>query len=230
MKRINRQKIVKWTLVIVFAVVSLATFAVPWPELAKAAKPGKTMPGLLVLDDEEKKVSEFAGSKGKTPFDHDQHIAYNSYSPQDGCVVCHHTNSKNLTKAVEEEVQKCTVCHKGAETDCEIEGTNEDKKFKGKKSPSAEDAYHGKNSAGENSVIGCIGCHKERNIEPSGCSTCHNGEDTIKNYKYKKDKAAIKEESPRSQPLSAGILRLTMKSGEIKEFKLNEVKEVHLMP
>lgn len=176
-KSMNKIRYIKGVLVMLFAITALLAFL---PDAGKAFKPSKTMPKLLVLDDPANKVSEYAGDKGKTPFDHEQHIKYSQYQPQDKCVVCHHTNSKNLTEAVEEDVLKCSVCHKGEETTNEIEGTNEDKKFKGLAAINAEDAYHGNDS-----VIGCIGCHKERDIEPKGCKECHTDSDTIE-YKYKK--------------------------------------------
>src|SRR5262249_19223251 len=88
--------------------------------------------------------------------------------------------SKNLTKAVEEEVRKCTDCHKADDSPNSIEGTNEDKKFAGKDAINSKDAYHGNGS-----LVGCIGCHKERGIEPNSCNSCHNGKDKI-DYKYKK--------------------------------------------
>jgi hypothetical protein len=174
----KQRRLVKGTIVIAMAIVALLAFWVPQP--GAATKASKTMPTLVVMDDPDKKNTEFAGDYGKAPFDHDQHIAYSSYTPQDSCVVCHHTNAKTLTKAVEEEVLKCGACHKAEETTNELEGTNEDKKFKGLKAISSEEAFHGKES-----LIGCIGCHKERDKKPTSCKECHTGEDTI-TYQYKK--------------------------------------------
>lgn len=134
-----------------------------------APKGSRTMPGKLTLDDPDKGVTEFAGDKGKVPFDHDQHAAL------DTCVTCHHTNSKKLTKAVEEDVQKCVLCHKDEEKPCEFEGTNEDAKFKGKDAPDSQTAYHGKGSG----LVGCIDCHKTRKDKfPKAaavikCAECH---------------------------------------------------------
>jgi Class III cytochrome C family len=174
----DKKNIAKIACSLAFIVLAIVSF---WSQQSKvSAKPKQELPKLMILDDPDKKKTEFAGDKGKTPFDHDQHIAYSSWQPQDKCVVCHHTNTNKLTEAIEEEVLKCGVCHKLEETTCEIEGTNEDKKFKGLKSINSEEAFHGKDS-----LIGCIGCHKERSKEPVGCKECHNGEDTIE-YKYKK--------------------------------------------
>lgn len=131
----------------------------------------KTMPGKMVLDDPVKKVSECAGKRGKCDFDHDQHAAL------DSCVTCHHTNSEKLTKAVEEDVQKCSVCHKcDEEAECTIEGTNEKKKFKGLTAPDSQTAYHGNGKAG--SLVGCVDCHKARKDKPKAqaftkCDECH---------------------------------------------------------
>jgi hypothetical protein len=166
-------KTIKLILLTAFTLLFAVTLLLP--ELAAATKPSKTMPAFIVLDNPEKKMSEHAGDKGKTPFDHDQHVA------KDSCVTCHHTNSEKLTKAVEEDVLRCTVCHKAEDTEkSELEGTREGKTFKGKFAMNAKDAYHG-----DSSIVGCIGCHREKEIEPIGCNTCHTGEDTIQ-YQYKK--------------------------------------------
>jgi len=170
--REKTRRSIKFALVAIFAVV--AVFAIFKPEIGTAAGPTKVMPTLLVMDDSDKKQSENAGSFGKAPFDHDQHVA------KDSCVTCHHTNSKKLTKAVEEEVQKCAVCHKADESKCETEGTNEDKKFKDLTALGSKEAFHG-----DDSLVGCLGCHKERNIEPVSCKACHTGEEKVE-YKYKK--------------------------------------------
>lgn len=130
----------------------------------------RTMPGKMVLDDEDAGVTMYAGDKGKVDFDHDQHAAL------DTCVTCHHTNTNKLTKAVEEDVMKCAVCHKDEETECETEGTNEDRKFKGKTAISSEDAFHGTGSPDR--LAGCIDCHKARKDKPKAqaftkCAECH---------------------------------------------------------
>lgn len=132
--------------------------------VAVGAQEKQTLPGKLVLDDPEKKMSEFAGDRGKTPFDHEQHVG------KDTCVTCHHTNSEKLTKAMEEAVPKCTACHKADDGPAPIEGTREGMTFKGKTAINAKDAYHGNDS-----IVGCIGCHKERSISPTRCAECHSG-------------------------------------------------------
>ncbi|MBX7223954.1 MAG: cytochrome c family protein [Blastocatellia bacterium] len=138
-------------------------------------KGSRKMPGKMVLDDPDNKVTENAGDKGKTPFDHDQHVAL------DTCVTCHHTNTKKLTKAVEEDVLKCGACHKAEESTCELEGTNEDRKFKGKTALDSQTAFHGKSEAGGDRLAGCIDCHKARAEKfpkakaVTTCKQCHSG-------------------------------------------------------
>lgn len=137
-----------------------------------ATRSSQVLPGILVLDDTEKPNSIFAGDKGKTPFDHNQHI---SKRADISCVTCHHTNSKNLTVALEDNVAKCSTCHLADDSPCQIEGTNEDKKFKGKTAINAKDAYHGNDN-----LVGCIGCHQERKIEPTSCKSCHTDSREVK--------------------------------------------------
>lgn len=132
---------------------------------APAAK--QTLPGKMVFDDPGK-YTEYAGDKGQTEFDHAQHAA------KDSCVICHHTNTEKLTAALEQPISKCSVCHKAEDTDCAIEGSREGKTFKGKKAMRAEDAFHGGPRPGPYSLVGCIGCHQERDIKPKTCTTCHN--------------------------------------------------------
>src|SRR5438876_615243 len=106
----KQRSITKGVLVIAFAIIALLTF---WmPKLSAVTKPSKTMPGKIMLDDPDNKNTMFAGPKGKAPFDHDQHVA------KDSCVTCHHTNSKSLTKAVEEVVRRCDECHKAEDSTC----------------------------------------------------------------------------------------------------------------
>jgi hypothetical protein len=176
-RALQRTKFVSLTIVAIFVALVVGLTISPKSLIAKAKQ---ELPKLMILDDPDKKKTEFAGDKGKTPFDHDQHIAYSTWQPQDKCVVCHHTNTNKLTEALEEEVTKCGVCHKLEETICDIEGTNEDKKFKGLTAIKSEEAFHG-----DESVIGCIGCHKQRSKEPIGCKQCHTDLDTIE-YQYKK--------------------------------------------
>jgi hypothetical protein len=126
----------------------------------------QTLPGKMFFDDPGN-YTEYAGDKGKTDFDHAQHVA------KDACVVCHHTNLEKLTAALEEPVAKCTACHKQDETECQIEGSREGKTFKGKKAMNAKDAFHGGAIPGPYSLVGCIGCHQERDIRTKTCTTCH---------------------------------------------------------
>ncbi len=132
----------------------------------------QTLPGKMVFDDLEKKFTIYAGDKGKAPFDHAQHVRVK----EDKCVTCHHTNSTKLTEAMEEPVAKCSVCHKLEETVSQVEGTREGQTFKGKKSMNSEDAFHG-GPRGSETIVGCIGCHKERDIQPKTCNRCHSGLD-----------------------------------------------------
>jgi hypothetical protein len=165
-KRTNKVKV---AMVMVFTIVALLAFWMPQSGWA-VKPPSKTMPTKMMLDDPDKKESPFAGDKGKTPFDHDQHVA------KDSCVTCHHTNTKKLTKAVEEEVRKCSECHKADDATTELEGTNEDNKFKGKNAVNSKDAFHGTGSENPNMALaGCINCHKVRDQKPTGCNDCHNG-------------------------------------------------------
>lgn len=133
----------------------------------------RSLPSIIVLDDPNIPNSAFAGDKGKTPFDHNQHI---SERAKITCVTCHHTNSNTLTVKLEEDVLKCAVCHQADDTTCTIEGTNENNKFKGKLAINAKEAYHGQ---GEKDDAGCISCHKSRNIEPTSCTTCHTNNDNV---------------------------------------------------
>jgi len=122
----------------------------------------QSLPGKMVFDDEEKKFTIYAGDKGKSAFDHEQHVA------KDSCVTCHHTNSEKLTKALEKPVMKCSACHKADDGVCADEGTREGKTFKGKTAIKSKEAFHGNGS-----LVGCIGCHKERGQNPSECTDCH---------------------------------------------------------
>lgn len=133
----------------------------------------RTLPSIIVLDDFELKNSVFAGDKGKTPFDHDQHI---SERADITCVTCHHTNSNSLTIKLEEDVLKCTACHQKEDSNSTIEGTNENNKFKGKLAINAKEAYHGQGSKDD---AGCISCHKNRKVEPTGCNSCHTNNDSV---------------------------------------------------
>ena len=151
---------IKFGLTISFILLAMVTLCLPSSEIA--AKAEKLMPDLIKLDDYDKKNTVYAGDRGIAYFDHNQHVA------ADKCVTCHHTNSKSLTKAVEEPVLKCIACHKKVFTTNEIEGTNEDKKFKGLMAFNSEQAFHGWQSE-----IGCIGCHTVRKIKPTYCYDCH---------------------------------------------------------
>ncbi|MBL8152068.1 MAG: cytochrome c3 family protein [Blastocatellia bacterium] len=176
--RDKTNKLIKGLLVGTFVLAATLAFWVPEPG---AAAMSKTMPGKMVLDDPDKQVTEFAGDYGKVPFDHQQHVDAKPVSGQgakESCVTCHHTNTKKLTEAVEEDVLKCTVCHKGEETTNEIDGTNEDKKFKGLKSVNSEEAYHGNKKQVDHpntANAGCIACHNTMDQKPKSCKECHNG-------------------------------------------------------
>lgn len=137
----------------------------------------QTLPGKMVFDDKENKFTIFAGDEGKSPFDHAQHVK----AEKDSCVICHHTNSETLTKALEKPVAKCSACHKAEDETCAVEGTREGQVFKGKTAMKSKEAFHGRKS-----LIGCIGCHKQRNEENReqieskrqralivGCDECH---------------------------------------------------------
>jgi hypothetical protein len=144
MREKTRRKI---KLAFVFGFVILATFTLFKPEAGAENVKKQPLPGKMVLDDPDNNNTENAGTQGKTPFDHEQHVA------KDKCVTCHHTNSEKLTSAMEEEVKKCGACHTK-------EGT--EKVINSKK------AFHGKGT-----LIGCEGCHEDRSIEPMGCGSCH---------------------------------------------------------
>jgi hypothetical protein len=173
----KRKQLIKWMITGSFLMLWALTC---WLPSTSAAKPAQTMPKMIVLDDTEKKNSQYAGfesDKGKTPFDHDQHVA-----KETSCAICHHTNSTKLTEKLEEEVLKCSVCHT-AEDDIETkaESLNPDERFKkGTKARNIKSAFHG-----DGSIVGCIGCHRERDKNPTGCNDCHTGADTIQ-YQYKK--------------------------------------------
>ena len=137
----------------------------------------QTLPDKMVFDDKKNKFTMYAGDEGLSPFDHAQHVK----AEKDSCVICHHTNSEKLTKAIEKPVMKCCTCHKADEQVCTDEGTREGQTFKGKSALNSKEAFHGKNS-----LVGCIGCHKQRNEEnaeqikkdpnlklKTGCETCH---------------------------------------------------------
>lgn len=133
----------------------------------------------IILDDPDKKRSSAAGDKGITYFNHEHHAFPKRYAKyKDSCVICHHTNTKSLTKAMEEGVRRCDDCHKTDDSTCEFEGTNEDVKFKGKNALNAKDAYHGTGdeSKPNSKLAGCITCHKDRDIFPTGCNECHSSD------------------------------------------------------
>lgn len=179
--KLNRTKIIKGALTLTFAFVALLIFA--YPKLSAAILDEfKEYPtgdkAKMILDDPEKKRSSAAGDKGITYFNHEHH-AFPKRHPQykDSCIVCHHTNSKNLTKAMEEGVRRCDDCHKTDDSTCEFEGTNDERKFKGLNALNAKDAYHGTDRDDPNfKLAGCINCHKERDIFPVGCNECHSSD------------------------------------------------------
>jgi hypothetical protein len=126
------------------------------------------LPGKMVLDDPVSKTTVYSGDKGKAEFDHDQHVA------KDACVTCHHTNSEKLTKALEQPVMKCATCHKAEDDICTVEDSREGMTFKGKMAWKSEFAFHGKDRpVSKTSIIGCIGCHEQRNQNLTSCGRCH---------------------------------------------------------
>ena len=147
MREKTRRKI---KLVFVFGFVILSVFTLFKPEAGAENLKKQPMPGKMVLDDPDNKNTENAGLKGKTPFDHEKHVA------KDTCATCHHTNSAKLTSAMEEDVKKCGACHTK-------DGTE--------KANNSEDAFHGSGT-----LIGCRGCHDKRKIEPIKCDSCHHQE------------------------------------------------------
>lgn len=163
-KKINK---VKFGVIIAFSFLFVLLFVLPNINLSLIKAFSREMPSILILDDK----TEFAGDKGKTPFDHDQHISTRANTT---CVTCHHTNSNKLSIAIEEDVPKCNSCHKDSETPSTFKGTNESKDFLGKMAMTSEEAFHGRGSD-----IGCIGCHSNRGIEPIGCGDCHTKKDTV---------------------------------------------------
>jgi hypothetical protein len=153
-----------------------------------ATKPfTKVIPTVRVFDDPDNKTSENAGDYGKAPFDHAQHEKYKTFQ-EDKCVVCHHTNKETLVRnadgSASEEVDKCSKCHKADDSTCEFDNTtykttNAGKSTKGLSAQASKDAYHGNDY-----VIGCIGCHKQRDKKPTTCKECHTDKTTV-DYKYK---------------------------------------------
>lgn len=156
----NKIKKTKFAVVLIFGWLFFIFFMLPEVRLTKAFS--RTLPGVLAL---------FGERKGKTPFDHDQHISTRANTT---CVTCHHTNSKDLSVLVEEDVAKCATCHKEDDTVCEIEAVDKTKKIVGKKAIGFKDAFHG-----DTSEVGCIGCHEKRNIEPKRCDNCHTDADVV---------------------------------------------------
>ncbi|MBI4854420.1 MAG: cytochrome c3 family protein [Acidobacteria bacterium] len=168
----NKIKNIKFSIIILFSFLFIILFILPNINLSLTKAFSKVMPSIIILDDPDNKNSPYAkGEKPKAPFDHDQHISTRANTT---CVTCHHTNSNDLSIAIEEDVPKCTTCHTDEETTCKIKGTNAGKDFSGKTAIEAEKAFHGRGSD-----IGCIGCHDNRGIEPKGCLACHTGKDTV---------------------------------------------------
>jgi hypothetical protein len=160
----------------------------------------KDIPGKMVFDDTESepKFTRYAGykeDKGKTPFDHQQHVDYDGSK----CVTCHHTNDatkvfKEMGKpnnaVIGEDVMKCTVCHIDKDQPAPEEGTYKGLTFKGKMALEAEIAYHGsdkgKGKGPNTDEAGCITCHELPAIKNKfpkaakviGCTECHTGKDS----------------------------------------------------
>jgi Class III cytochrome C family len=187
-------KKIKFMFITIFSCLFIISFILPNINLSLTKAFSLVMPSILVLDDPDNGNSKFAGGRGKTPFDHDQHISTRANTT---CVTCHHTNSNSLSIAIEEEVPKCTTCHIEDESTCQIKGTNETKNFVGETAISTKKAFHG-----DTSEIGCIGCHEKRNIEPKGCDDCHTKTDTV-NYLIKPFFPEEKDKLKPAMPIKA---------------------------
>ena len=184
----RQKRKLKGTLVTAFAILALLGLCVQRPGAATKPSPTKVIPGIRVFDDPDKKVSEFAGDYGKAPFDHEQHEHYKTFTPQDKCFVCHHTNKDTLVRnadgSASEEVDKCSKCHKAEDSACEFDNitvgtTNAGKSVKGLNALASQESFHGKDY-----VLGCIGCHKQRDKKPTSCKECHTNGEKVE-YKYK---------------------------------------------
>lgn len=193
----NKIKKIKFMLITIFSCLFMICFVLPNINLSLTKAFSRVMPSILVLDnsdDPKNKNSSFAGDRGKTPFDHDQHISTRAKTT---CVTCHHTNSNSLSVAIEEDVPKCTTCHIENDSTCEIKGSNDSKNFTGLVAVSTQSAFHGKTSD-----IGCIGCHENRGIDPRRCDDCHTGADKV-NYVieplFPKEKDNLKPVAPPSK-------------------------------
>ena len=183
----RQKRILKGAFVIVFVTFALLGFWVQHP--GAATKPfTKVIPETRVMDDPEKKNTENAGDYGKAPFDHVQHEKLKTFTPQDKCIICHHTNKDTLVRnadgSASEDVDRCTHCHKAEDSACDhdhitLGTTNAGKSTKGLNAIRSEEAFHGKDY-----LIGCIGCHKERDKKPTSCKECHTNGETVE-YKYK---------------------------------------------
>lgn len=131
---------------------SASTTPTPQPETRQQ------LPGKMVFDDPDSTPprSPFASDKGKTPFDHGQHVAYDGST----CVTCHHTNSAKLTQALEEPVQTCTTCHKEESEVCVVPPYT---KEQNKTATDWVSAFHGptKDTSTSAGAAGCMSCHRQ---------------------------------------------------------------------
>src|SRR5437773_11436470 len=120
----KKKRVIEGVLVIAFVTIALLSF---WVQKQGAASQPltKVIPTIRVLDDPDKKTSDFAGDFGKAPFDHVQHEKFKQFTPQDKCVVCHHTNKDTLVRnadgSASDEVEKCATCHKAEDSPCELD-------------------------------------------------------------------------------------------------------------
>jgi len=83
------------------------------------------------------------------------------------CAVCHHRSPAGQTPA-------CSKCHR-ASLDSKKSGL-----------PGLKDAYHGQ----------CMGCHKEMNMGPAGCTECHAKRTT---------KIPVSSKAPTNEPVKQAV-------------------------
>ncbi|MFN0120808.1 MAG: cytochrome c3 family protein [Blastocatellia bacterium] len=153
-------------------IITCFTLAIALALTLSAAQPlsiaqadGQKMPGKYTFP------SALGEKWGPVPYDHDQHNAFSD------CLVCHHTNDKNLTidnwKAgkVTEKVPLCVSCH------FRDEGNAKNPKNAGGDELTARFVYH----------ANCINCHKgelsdrvmkfgkviKQGEGPGKCAACH---------------------------------------------------------
>ena len=132
----------------------------PWPEAA----PGATytdVPKPMMLGEPGNGPWGTDDKWGVSKFTHEEH--YSKYKID--CHTCHHTNGAG-DAAKTEEVKRCVACHK--ESGNEKNPVNAD-------SGDEIDVKLGFHGSPDNTTnqAGCITCHKQRKVEPTGCAGCH---------------------------------------------------------